>query len=175
MDENDLNFIREYIEPEIKFRGSEYEEKDDFLKMEISKENYSKIFTQDLTEDPALVKAYYESNCSDFKDDLQVMLSNKNPKKIQKKQKHNKDNDYLIYDVNKNVFYKKIQLKNNNSSQTMINESYNTNNISNNGANFNNQLSKTNNNSMNNLFYDSPKMIIKVNKIHLNMIDDYII
>jgi hypothetical protein len=175
-DENDLNLIREYIEPDIKFRGSEFEEKDDFLKMEINKENFSKIFNQDLTEDLTLAKAYYDNNSSEFKEDLQVMLLNNNPKKVQKKQKNNKDKDYLIFDVSKNVFYKKIQVMNNNSSQIMINESSNNiNNVSNFGGNFNNQMSKSSSNTVSGLFFDSPKMVVKVNKIPLNLIEDYII
>jgi len=175
-DENDLNLIREYIEPDIKFRGSEFEEKDDFLKMEINKENFYKIFNQDLTEDLALAKAYYENNSSEFKEDLQVMLLNNNPKKVQKKQKNNKDKDYLIFDVSKNVFYKKIQVAKNNSSQIMFNESSNNiNNVSNFAENFNNQMSLSSSNTVSGLFFDSPKMVVKVNKIPLNLIEDYII
>lgn len=176
-----MNLIREYVEPDIKFRGSEYEEKDEFLKMEINKENFLKLFNQDFTEEPALAKAYYENNCSEFKDDLKIMLSNTNPKKVQKKQKNNKDKDYLIFDVSKNVFYKKIQVMNNNASQTMINDSYNNNlnsihNVSVTGSgNFNNNFSKTSTNSVGNLFFDSPKMVVKVNRIPLNLIEDYII
>lgn len=155
--------------------------------MEINKENFFKIFNQDLTEDPALAKAYYENNCSEFKDDLQVMLSNTNPKKVQKKQKNNKDKDYLIFDVSKNVFYKKIQVMNSNAaSQSMINESFNHLNFVNGKSSdisgivvaagtFNNQFSKTSNNSVGNLFFDSPKIVVKVNRIPLNLIDDYII
>ena len=151
-DENDLNLIREYIEPDIKFRGSEFEEKDDFLKMEINKENFYKIFNQDLTEDLALAKAYYENNSSEFKEDLQVMLLNNNPKKVQKKQKNNKDKDYLIFDVSKNVFYKKIQVAKNNSSQIMFNESSNNiNNVSNFAENFNNQMSLSSSNTVSGL------------------------
>jgi hypothetical protein len=154
--------------------------------MEINKENFFKIFNQDLTEDPALAKAYYENNCSEFKDDLQVMLSNTNPKKVQKKQKNNKDKDYLIFDVNKNVFYKKIQVMNSNiASKSVHNESFNHLNFVNGKNNdingiaaagtFNHQFSKTSNNSVGNLFFDSPKMVVKVNRIPLNLIEDYII
>jgi len=140
LDENDFNLIREYIEPDIKFRGIEFEEKEEFLK--------------------------YENNCCEFKDDIQTMLSNNNPKKVHKKQKNNKNNDFLIFDVNKNVFYKKIQnFNNNNTSICLMND------INNNSDNKNN---KGSNMKIRN-FLDSPKMIVKVLKLPINFIDDYII
>jgi len=125
-----------------------------------------------------VAKAYYENNSCEFKDDLQVMLSNTNPKKVQKRQKNNKDKDYLIFDVSKNVFYKKILIMNNNSCQqtAAINECFKHNfNGSTSAANFNYQLSKSSSNMNTSLFYDSPKMVVKVNKIPLNFIEDYII
>lgn len=172
-DENDINLIREYIEPDIKFRGSEFEEKEEFLKLDITKDNYFKMFNQDLIEDdPALIKDYYENNCSEFKDDLQTMLSNNNPKKVHKKQKNNKDKDYLIYDVNKNVFYKKIQNLNTNNLNNTIEP--NTNLDNNHNKSMNNQ-SKINTNLGSDKFFDSPKMIVKIHKLPINLIDDYII
>ena len=109
LDENDINLIHDFVEPEIKFRNSDFYEKDDFLKMEINKENYDKLFIKEISDNENFIKEYYENNCKDFKEDFQVMLSNINPKKINKKPKENfNDKDYLIYDVNKNIFYKKI-------------------------------------------------------------------
>jgi len=166
LDENDFNLIREYIEPDIKFRGIEFEEKEEFLKIDINKDNYFKVFNQDLIDDPVLIKDYYENNCCEFKDDIQTMLSNNNPKKVHKKQKNNKNNDFLIFDVNKNVFYKKIQnFNNNNTSICLMND------INNNSDNKNN---KGSNMKIRN-FLDSPKMIVKVLKLPINFIDDYII
>jgi len=166
IDENDHNLIREFIEPEIKFRSSEYEEKDDFIKLEINKENFFKLFNQDINDEPALIKDYYENNSSEFKDDLKTMLSNTNPKKMQKKHKNNKDKDYLVYDVNKNIFYKKFNNFDNNMNPILTeNENHNINNIG--------QFNKSKINAKN-ISNDSPKMMVKVNRLPLNFIENYI-
>lgn len=94
------------------------------------------------------------------------MLSNTNPKKVQKKQKNNKDKDYLIFDVSKNVFYKKILSMNNNNNKLGYPD---------NSSMQVNTFIKSSANNTNNLFNDSPKMMVKVNKLPLNFIQDYII
>lgn len=160
-DENEKNIIRDFIDPDIKLPVYEFDEKDEFFKMDIDKDNFYKIFDQDLTDDTNHIKEYYENNCTEFKEDFQNMLLNINQKKQQKKPKRNNDNDYIIYDTSKQKFYKKKVGKNSN----------NPNKVSKNNLDFNKNRANDPNSHK-----DSPKIeLTTFSRLNIHLIDDYII
>jgi hypothetical protein len=134
--------------------------------MEMNKENYNKIFDIDFLNENYNFNQenFFDKNIesNEFKDDIKNMLSNSNARRIQIKQKKNNDKDYLIFDVEKNLFYRKMNIINI-KDVNMINK---------NGNDYNNNNYR--NNFDKNLL-DSPKTIVRIQKLPIKIKEDYII
>lgn len=150
----------------MKIKSSEYLEKDEFLKMEMNKENYNKIFDNDFLQENYDLNQenYLKKDTDEFKEDIKNMLSNSNARRIQIKQRKNYDKDYLIYDVEKNLFYRKMNIidikeKKGSFSLDKIKRSRSLGFIE---------------NDSNNLI-DSPKTIVRIQRLPIKIKEDYII
>jgi hypothetical protein len=130
--------------------------------MEMNKENYNKIFDNDFLNENYNINQdnFFDKNIesNEFKEDIKNMLSNSNARRIQIKQKKNNDKDYLIYDVEKNLFYRKMNIIN-------LKDVNNMNKIG--------DYNKHNNFDSN--LIDSPKTIVRIQKLPIKIKEDYII
>lgn len=109
LEANDINLINEFVDPDPKYlQNSEYLQTDYFLNMEISQENYNKIFDPLMEEDKKLIEHYCNNDSNDFLLDYQSRLNNTSPKKHDMKLRELNDLDYLVYVVDEKQFYKKM-------------------------------------------------------------------
>ena len=110
MDANDINLINEFMDPDPKYLvNSEYLQTDDFINMDISKENYGKIFDDNFGDSKQIFEDYCKNSSTEFKEEMILRFNNASPKKNEKKLTEMKDVDYLVYVVDEKQFYKKFK------------------------------------------------------------------
>lgn len=122
--------------------------------MDMSKQNYNKIFNNDFLQENYNFnqEKYINNESNEFKEDIKNMLSNSNARRIHIKQRKNNDKDYLIFDVDKNTFYRKMNLINIKENKKSYSPDININ-----GRD------------------DSPKTVVRVQRLPIKIKEDYII